>query len=149
MGPLNDLNLLKMRSLLTPTMLRHFTPFRRIQYQVRRNGYEYFRRNQSYPQQQPSYKNRRFLIVAGSAGSLLGLYYVTHLEKVPISDRTRFMTVTKEEEQEMGKMAYRAIMAQYRNRLLPPYNPYVRLVRRVANDIVRVAGLDKDTEWEV
>ena len=77
------------------TPIQAKVPIRWFQYQFRRDGYEYFQRP-NHDQQQGSFiaNNRRLLIFTGSLGSMLGLYYVTHLEKVPISDRTRFMTVS-------------------------------------------------------
>ena len=75
-------------------------------------------------------------------------YYYSHLENVPMTNRTRFMTVSQQEEQEMSVMSYNQMITQYRTRLVPHYHPYYKMVERVADRIVKVAGLD-NMDWEV
>ncbi|KAI8328292.1 peptidase M48 [Blakeslea trispora] len=47
----------------------------------------------------------------------------------------------------MAIQAYHEVMAQYGNRILPANHPYSKLVRRVAQRLVRVSGMD-DMKWE-
>ncbi|ETS63029.1 hypothetical protein PaG_02803 [Moesziomyces aphidis] len=70
-----------------------------------------------------------------------GVYYVTHLEQVPETDRWRFIDVSPEQEHEMGKQSLQQILSEYRDRVLPASHPYSKHVRAVASRIV--AALDK------
>ena len=91
------------------------------------------------------------------------MYYIAHLEPVPVSGRTRFMACNREEEEQMGRMAYNSIIEEYRHRILPGYHPvlyiissflfssctqYSRMVQRVADNLIRVSGM-QDLNWEV
>ncbi|RUS18248.1 hypothetical protein BC937DRAFT_88997 [Endogone sp. FLAS-F59071] len=50
--------------------------------------------------QPPFYQSQRFWITMGTGGGLIGGYYVTHLETVPVTDRRRFIDVTLEQEED-------------------------------------------------
>jgi hypothetical protein len=58
-------------------------------------GYTRFQHNQKVP----FYKSKRLLLFMGTGTVMFGGYYVTHLEKVPISSRTRFMSITPRQEE--------------------------------------------------
>lgn len=59
------------------------------------DGYTRFQHNQKIP----FYKSTRFLLFMGTGTVMFGGYYVTHLERVPISGRTRFMDITPRQEE--------------------------------------------------
>jgi hypothetical protein len=80
------------------------------------------RLNANSRSKEPFYKNRRMAFVVAGASGLMVFYYVTHLEKVPMSNRTRFMTVSPGEEEQIGKMAYYSLMTKFRGRVLMPHN---------------------------
>ncbi|KAJ3020951.1 UNVERIFIED_CONTAM: hypothetical protein HDU68_009885 [Siphonaria sp. JEL0065] len=107
------------------------------------SGYQYFKQRQL-----PFYQNRQNLIILGAGTGLLGLYYATHLETVPISGRTRFMDMSREDEEEMGRQAYNEIMNEYRNRIVPAYHPMSIYVHKVASNIIRASGIT-DVDWEI
>ncbi|KAJ3212786.1 hypothetical protein HDU82_006418 [Entophlyctis luteolus] len=79
---------------------------------------------------------------------LIGLYYVTHLEQVPVSGRTRFMDMSKFEEDYMAKQAYEGIMHEFGHQIVPSSHPAAKFVNRVAWNLIKVAGMS-DVEWEV
>lgn len=58
-------------------------------------GYKRFQHNRKVP----FYKSRRVILFVGTGVVMFGGYYVTHLEKVPISGRARFMSVTPAQEE--------------------------------------------------
>lgn len=49
--------------------------------------------------QPPFYQSQRFWITMGTGGGLIGGYYVTHLETVPVTNRRRFIDVTLAQEE--------------------------------------------------
>ncbi|KAJ3293963.1 hypothetical protein HDU79_011728 [Rhizoclosmatium sp. JEL0117] len=106
-------------------------------------GYQYFQQRSV-----PFYQNKRNLAIVGGGAGLVGLYYATHLETVPISNRTRFMDMTKEDEEMMGKQAFEETMREFGKAIVPAYHPTAQFVHRVARDIIRVSGI-KDVDWEI
>lgn len=107
-----------------------------------KDGYQRFHQSS-----QPFYMSKRLWVFVGTGVFMFGGYYATHLEKVPISGRMRFMDVTPRQEEAMAKQAYQEVMSQYGLRVLPPNHPYTRFVSRVAKRIVQVSGMD-DLQWE-
>ncbi|KAI8811160.1 peptidase family M48-domain-containing protein [Cladochytrium replicatum] len=87
------------------------------------------------------------MVFIGISGAL-GVYYFRHIEEVPISGRRRFIDVSPNVEQILARTAYSQIMQEFRGKILPPNHPYSRFVGRVAERIIRVAGMD-DLKWEV
>jgi hypothetical protein len=59
------------------------------------DGYARFQHNRKVP----FYKSKRVILFVGTGVVMFGGYYVTHLEKVPISGRARFMSVTPRQEE--------------------------------------------------
>ncbi|RUS26028.1 hypothetical protein BC938DRAFT_471317, partial [Jimgerdemannia flammicorona] len=47
----------------------------------------------------------------------------------------------------MSKQAYKEIIAQYGNRILPQNHPYTIYVRRIAKRIIQVSGM-QNLNWE-
>lgn len=83
------------------------------------------------------------VVVAGG-----GVFYYTHLERAPISNRRRFMVVSKEMEQSIGSEGYDEVLKQYGSKLLPEHHPQVLRVKRIMKNIIKVSGLD-DLDWRV
>ncbi|KAJ3253840.1 hypothetical protein HK103_007701 [Boothiomyces macroporosus] len=77
-----------------------------------------------------------------------GIYYVTHLENVPISNRSRFMAVSESQEIAMGEEAYLQLKRQYQHAILPPDHPLSLLCNKVSRALIRVSGLSH-LKWEV
>ncbi|BEI92837.1 uncharacterized protein CcaverHIS019_0504650 [Cutaneotrichosporon cavernicola] len=82
-------------------------------------------------------------------GVLIGggvIYYVAHLERVPVTGRLRFMDCSPEQESEIGQATYSETMAQLQGQLLPPNHPVTRRVREIAKRIVERNGLGRVKE---
>ncbi|KAJ7445195.1 peptidase family M48-domain-containing protein, partial [Mycena galericulata] len=74
-------------------------------------------------------------------GALLGGYYVTHLESAPETGRRRFMAVTKEQEEWVGKQALEETLQEFRGRILPFDHPLTQHVRRITRRIIASSNL--------
>ncbi|BFZ53678.1 metalloendopeptidase [Savitreella phatthalungensis] len=86
--------------------------------------------------------------VGGAALVGGGVYYVTHLEHVEITGRTRFMNVGPAGEAAASKQGYAEIMQQFGRNVLPDSHPDVKFVKRVTGRLIRATGL-KELDWEV
>ena len=87
--------------------------------------------------------------IYGAAGLVcvaIGGFYVNHLEKVPFTGRTRFITVSSKEEEKLGEQTYNKIMHLYNGKFLPSYHPYVLRVEQVGQRIVKASPL-ADKQW--
>eukprot|EP01112_Ceratiomyxa_fruticulosa_P012183 TRINITY_DN3364_c0_g1_i1.p1 TRINITY_DN3364_c0_g1~~TRINITY_DN3364_c0_g1_i1.p1 ORF type:complete len:334 (-),score=35.11 TRINITY_DN3364_c0_g1_i1:136-1137(-) len=104
--------------------------------------------NQSSGNQPPFIKR---LIFLGKGflyfAPVAGCYYVYHLEKVPISGRTRMMDVSKKTEMSMGEQTWMVIKYNYSEQMLPQNHPTTLLVKKVAQRLIEVSDL-KDLKWE-
>ncbi|KAJ3366156.1 hypothetical protein GGF32_006605 [Allomyces javanicus] len=82
-----------------------------------------FQGKRRFANAEPWYQNRTTLYATGIAVVGTSLYYVAHLEEVPISGRRRFMNVSTEREEQMAKTAYNQIIMEYGARMLPATHP--------------------------
>ncbi|KAJ7635098.1 peptidase family M48-domain-containing protein [Roridomyces roridus] len=74
-------------------------------------------------------------------GLLLGGYYVTHLENAPETGRRRFMTISQEEEELIGKQALEDALREFQGRVLPFEHPLTQQVRRITRRIISSSNL--------
>lgn len=107
----------KARTLLTPTSLLYKQRFTACApargFHVTRNPQLPYQlqtrvtppRYQRFNNKIPFYQSKRFWVTTGTGTVIFGGYYVTHLETVPISGRTRFMDITPRQEE--GNWSYR------------------------------------------
>ncbi|KXS17901.1 hypothetical protein M427DRAFT_30031 [Gonapodya prolifera JEL478] len=109
----------------------------------RRPDYVYFENTRP-----PIYARRSFWGYAGVCLGLGGVYYMSHLEEVPLTKRRRFLDITPSQEEILARSAYKQIMTEYGNRILPPSHPYTRFVKEVAVRLIAVSGMP-DLNWEV
>lgn len=84
----------------------------------------------------PKRKAFKFLVVLVGAG---GVYYVSHLETIPYTGRTRFRDVSEEEAVRLGDEASASIIAGSRHKLLSPSHPHSVQARRVASRLIKAA----------
>lgn len=83
-------------------------------------------------------------------GAGVTIYVGTHLERTPVSDRLRFMIISKEYENKVGEQGYQQVLQEYRNNLLPDYHPAVKRVKRVMERLIKVSGLEAEhLDWRV
>ena len=85
------------------------------------------------------YRNR-FYFCMGSAGVGSGAYYVSHLEKAPVTGRRRFMIFNHIEEVKLGERAAKVLIEKYNSedsdadiRELPKTDPTYKRVKRVTD----------------
>ncbi|KAL3237558.1 metalloendopeptidase [Nakaseomyces bracarensis] len=97
---------------------------------------------------------RRYLMVTFGLG---GLFYVTHLEKAPISDRSRFIWVSPSLERRIGQYSYKSILNETKGHIIPENHPLTRKVdkifRRIVEAAIKEPGVDsnllKDIQWKI
>ncbi|VDC06658.1 unnamed protein product [Peniophora sp. CBMAI 1063] len=82
----------------------------------------------------------RYQILMGLGGAA-GLYYVTHLERVPETGRLRFMDISPKFEEMLWSESYGSMVNEYRGKILPPNHPLVRRVHAVASRILEANNL--------
>ncbi|KAF9286835.1 hypothetical protein BGZ88_008866 [Linnemannia elongata] len=87
----------------------------------------------------PIFFDRRYQIVGGVVTVGAG--------GVPMTGRTRFMDVSVKQEESMAKEAYKQVMRQYQNQMLPDNHAYTLYVKRVAARIIKAAGME-NLDWE-
>ncbi|KAF9939115.1 hypothetical protein BGZ75_005585 [Mortierella antarctica] len=95
----------------------------------------------------PIFYDRRYQVVGGVVSVGAGGYYLTHLETVPMTGRRRFMDVSTRQEEMMAKEAYKQVLHEYQNKILPQNHPYTLYVKRVAQRIIQAAGM-QNLDWE-
>ena len=86
----------------------------------------------------------------GTIGGL-GFFYVYNLEKVPMTGRRRFNCVPASLEEWLGEGNYRALLSDYRGRMLPQDHPNVVVVKRVLDRLLPAVEkvMGKKTDWRV
>ncbi|EMR09033.2 hypothetical protein PNEG_02806 [Pneumocystis murina B123] len=93
-------------------------------------------------------ENRSFWCISGVISLIAGVYYFSHIEYVPISNRRRFNDVSPQFEKKISQETYRQIIHQYRGRILPSNHPLTRRVQQVMIRLIRASKL-KDIDWEI
>jgi len=66
-----------------------------------------------------------------------GMYYATHLERVPITGRTHFVGLSAQAELQLGESAHHSLRKQYAGRILPEHHPATQAVKYVGNRIIK------------
>lgn len=88
-----------------------------------------------------------------AAAVAAALFYWYNLEVVPVSGRTRFNCYSERKVRELGEAQYKVLIHDFERQgvwLLPPNAPAVRMVKRVMERLVPVAGLAAgEEEWEI
>ena len=98
-------------------------------------------------------KSVLFLIIIPAVA--IAVFLVSHASFVPYSNRLHFTFLGPASEQSLSLQAYQEVIASERERLLPPNDPTVQQVKRVAEGILRVAVQDGVVdgrnmgEWQV
>ena len=85
-------------------------------------------------------KSVLFLIVIPAVG--IAVFLASHASFVPYSNRLHFTFLGPASEQSLSLQAYQEVISSERERLLPPNDATVQQVKRVAQDILRVAVQD-------
>ncbi|KAI0704359.1 peptidase family M48-domain-containing protein [Cytidiella melzeri] len=86
----------------------------------------------------PNNTSKRWTLGArGIAGIAVagGVYYVTHLERVPETGRWRFMNVSPKVDSYMAETARLAMLQEFEGKILPPSH---RLTRHISDVVTRI-----------
>jgi len=84
------------------------------------------------------------IIAIGSATA----FYFYHIEDVPISGRRRFNCYSDARVEKDGQWLYQKLMRQYKDQILPSWDPRDKMVQRVMKQLIPASGLE-NVEWEV
>lgn len=80
------------------------------------------------------------------------IYYVTHLERTPITGRLRFIAVTPEQYQEVSEEEFQTLLQTYQSHILDPSNPVCRRIRKMAERLLNAnSHLQQihDKKWSI
>ncbi|KAL0126543.1 hypothetical protein PUN28_005130 [Cardiocondyla obscurior] len=98
------------------------------------------------------FRERRnmFLGCFGLYGLMLAVYYMTHLETDPLTQRSRFIIFNREQEKKLGKLILEAHLEAHKNDLVPHNHPaYKRLMKVIERIITANKDLKsmRDIQW--
>ncbi|XP_039307727.1 metalloendopeptidase OMA1, mitochondrial isoform X2 [Solenopsis invicta] len=98
------------------------------------------------------FRDRRnvFLGCFGVYGLILAIYYVTHLETDPLTQRSRFLIFNQEQEKKLGKMVLEAHLEAHKKDLVSHDHPaYKRLIRVIEKIFIANKDLKsmRDIQW--
>jgi len=88
------------------------------------------------------------MILAAGGTVIGGVYVMTHLEKAPITGRTRFMAVSPEMEMSMTKDVWEQLKQELKPQTLPASDKRAKMVKEVSLPIIQAANLP-DVQWEI
>ncbi|ODO04558.1 hypothetical protein I350_05162 [Cryptococcus amylolentus CBS 6273] len=72
-----------------------------------------------------------------------GVYYVAHLERVPETNRLRFIDVDEAQETELGRQTQLQTLSEYSTAVLPANHPITKRVRKIATRIIESSNLGR------
>lgn len=72
-----------------------------------------------------------------------GIFYVTHLERVPDTGRWRFMYVSLEQERQTADQAFNQVLKEFQGKILRSSDPIHQYVQGVASRIIRAASVQR------
>ncbi|KYQ93445.1 hypothetical protein DLAC_06137 [Tieghemostelium lacteum] len=76
-----------------------------------------------------------------------GTYLYLNQELAPVTNRPRLLSLTRQEEQELGKMGHDQFKKAFSSHFLPENNPLQNKVRAISKRLIDVAGIT-DVDWE-
>lgn len=88
----------------------------------------------------------RYGVGAGLSGG--GGFYYYNLERVPITNRSRFNCFSYAFEERQGQKELQQTMEEYQGKVLPPDHPHSKLVTKVLQRLIPASGL-ADVNWEI
>lgn len=76
-------------------------------------------------------------IILSICGLGLMVHYFSHLEKVPISGRSRYINTSESMETTLGNAAFDQMISQVQDHVLPSYHPLTIYVKRVTDNLMK------------
>ena len=90
-----------------------------------------------------------FRIAVGGTGLAGAGFYVSNLEKVPVSGRRRFNWISPEWEKSLAQQGVAPLLEEYRGKILPEWAPETRLVMKVMERLIPNSGIQDGEPWEI
>ncbi|XP_070563723.1 metalloendopeptidase OMA1, mitochondrial-like [Ptychodera flava] len=82
-------------------------------------------------------KNKKKIVIfTGSVCGIIGLYYATHLETTPITNRTRFIAFTKTQFSAIAAEEYKQFLEKYSDSMVDSSHPVYDLVVKVTERLL-------------
>lgn len=82
-------------------------------------------------------RNKKYINRLCVTGAIGGAYYWYHLEKTPITGRSRFISVGTKEEQILGSAGLDQIIKEHGTNMLSPSHPIVRRVQTIVDRLLK------------
>ncbi|XP_078074610.1 metalloendopeptidase OMA1, mitochondrial isoform X2 [Mustelus asterias] len=101
-----------------------------------------------------SVKRNRWRILLGicSLSGLIAIYFWTHLDKSPITGRTRLLMFSKRQFLQLVEFEYQSVLESYKDKFLPVTDPMYETTHFVFNQLVEknkdIPGVS-ETKWSI
>ena len=89
-----------------------------------------------------------FYYEAGGLAGVVGIFYISNVETVPVSGRRRFNVISDANEKWLGQMTLDQLLQEYQGQILPESSREHRMAVRVMERLIPHCGLEGQ-EWEV
>uniref|UniRef100_UPI00398F3471 metalloendopeptidase OMA1, mitochondrial n=1 Tax=Pristiophorus japonicus TaxID=55135 RepID=UPI00398F3471 len=98
-------------------------------------------------------KNKwRILLAICSLSGLIALYFWTHLDKSPITGRSRLLMFSKRQFLQLAEFEYQSVLESYKDKFLPATDPVYQTIHFVFNQLVEknndIPGVS-ETKWNI
>ncbi|XP_051867817.1 metalloendopeptidase OMA1, mitochondrial [Pristis pectinata] len=99
-------------------------------------------------------KKNKWRILFGLCGLLgvIGMYFWTHLDKSPITGRSRLLVFSKRQFLKLAEFEYQSVLENYKDKFLPADDPVYKTIQSVFNQLVEknkdVPGVS-ETTWVI
>ena len=117
-------------------------PPERVYFQRRRAGYD--------PRVDAQRRRQYYTVGVLGAGGVV--YYVSHLDRAPLTARRRMIDITPEQEASIGLANFQQVLTQYRGHVLPrgaATSRYIENIgRRIAASAEQLSGPGARYDWE-
>ncbi|XP_069794598.1 LOW QUALITY PROTEIN: metalloendopeptidase OMA1, mitochondrial [Narcine bancroftii] len=96
-------------------------------------------------------KNKwRILFSLCGLSGVIGIYFWTHLDKSPITGRTRLLVFSKRQFLQLAEFEYQSVLENYKDKFLPTTDPVYKTIQFVFSQLVEknkdVPGVS-ETKW--
>ncbi|XP_072129917.1 metalloendopeptidase OMA1, mitochondrial isoform X2 [Mobula birostris] len=97
-------------------------------------------------------KKNKWRILFGLCGisGVIGLYFLTHLDKSPITGRRRLLVFSKRQYLKLAEFEYQSVLEKYKDKFLPNDDPIYKAIQFVFNQLIErnkdIPGVS-ETKW--
>ncbi|XP_067846398.1 metalloendopeptidase OMA1, mitochondrial isoform X2 [Heptranchias perlo] len=94
----------------------------------------------------------KILLSICSLSGLIAMYFWTHLDKSPITGRSRLLVFSKRQFLQLAEFEYQSVLENYKDKFLPETNPAYQIIQLVFNQLVEknkdIPGVS-ETKWSI